>query len=823
MKTQLIQRRLDDGTLVVAQFVGDIPRVFVHQAEGGQEEICEVYVESGLLDLGPNIAADANERFNRGLPEFNDEPAMLYFGDAMDCATLGGLNGSVQLDNYSALRSECRGKPGDDPVESRLTSPLKKQAQAVRPPSTWSGLMRRYVAAIYGGNTVDYFLSSNTLTVAGISFSATANNVVGLVYIDGVHRFVEVHTGGNVYTYNLKFTRCGASIFEFWKHAKEKLSEEAALRLLTVALSTATPDPESIETIGTMPSGFNINGTGWQFSPTAPEAHAVFLDLDNNVTILKKMTFTADNEGDWSIAITDVESALLPPKKWGCEIVCPEQNWIVETSDNDLQLLHETTYDLPLYAYYDRSSLVVARYFLETPERSVIWLDQAVCGQYASMFGWGGAAPMNCTLIFQPTSSFNAAAYGYGTEVDGSGGAVPWYGEVPVSIGVYGKKGGATVWSTIKTRTAYFFHYEKMEEPGTYWDFIQQTCMLYSQTITRGDVYESEHKSVDWVTPYPRYEAQDPSPADPRCGYVWEGTFDFPELPEGCTYATYGEYEPVEHEAWDLCATVYVDWFKGSFGAKMRPAVVVSDGDSSGIYAFNNLLTGTFLVEDFYGYVDSREVPNQCVGSASTEFVSQGVPVDVPYYRWDYVTSHYVQEGTVNITYDNPPWFFNGAAGYSYSGPPDTVDPTFPITQWERRTSVGSEFYSETYVGVSAEAPKVASGNRVEHIEGDHFVPSQLLTDNSCPKYYDTLYAETDAADPLEVESPSGTTSVEELLLSEGTLLCNGFYYTARRSLLDTVTYWSDTLHFGASINMDRESITGGYSTVNWPSFVGWA
>ena len=50
-----------------------------------------------------------------------------------------------------------------------------------------------------------------------------------------------------------------------------------------------------------------------------------------------------------------------------------------------------------------------------------------------------------------------------------------------------------------------------------------------------------------------------------------------------------------------------------------------------------------------------------------------------------------------------------------------------------------------------------------------------------------------------------------------------GFAYTVRRSLLGAETMSSDLLQFGASVNMDREVITGGYPKVSTPSFVGWA
>lgn len=145
----LVRRvKLSDGTVVEASFHGDQPRVIVYPPDG-EQAACELYVESGMLDLGPNIASDAGERFERGAPEFDDRPATLHFGDGVDCAPgQAGLNGKVRIDTtVRTLRSECLPKNGGS-VESRLSDPAKKRAQAMLPASCWSGLMQRYVQAV---------------------------------------------------------------------------------------------------------------------------------------------------------------------------------------------------------------------------------------------------------------------------------------------------------------------------------------------------------------------------------------------------------------------------------------------------------------------------------------------------------------------------------------------------------------------------------------------------------------------------------------------------------------------------------------------------
>ena len=159
----LVQRvELEDGTIVEASFHGDQPRVLVYA--GPNAVACELYVESGLLDLGPNIAADANKRFNRGPPEFDDSPATLHFGDGIDCVDgEPGLNGRVRLNSRTkTYTSECLPKQGRS-VQSRLTDPVKKKAQALLPASCWSGLMQRYVQAVYGGGSLEYRAASDSV------------------------------------------------------------------------------------------------------------------------------------------------------------------------------------------------------------------------------------------------------------------------------------------------------------------------------------------------------------------------------------------------------------------------------------------------------------------------------------------------------------------------------------------------------------------------------------------------------------------------------------------------------------------------------------
>jgi len=53
--------------------------------------------------------------------------------------------------------------------------------------------------------------------------------------------------------------------------------------------------------------------------------------------------------------------------------------------------------------------------------------------------------------------------------------------------------------------------------------------------------------------------------------------------------------------------------------------------------------------------------------------------------------------------------------------------------------------------------------------------------------------------------------------------MVNEFHYRAARSLLGAKITPIVDENFGYSVDMDRETISGGYTKVSWPSFVGWA
>jgi hypothetical protein len=73
--------------------------------------------------------------------------------------------------------------------------------------------------------------------------------------------------------------------------------------------------------------------------------------------------------------------------------------------------------------------------------------------------------------------------------------------------------------------------------------------------------------------------------------------------------------------------------------------------------------------------------------------------------------------------------------------------------------------------------------------------------------------------------SDSDEKSLEELIVKYDSpgVTQRGYSYLAMRGILGDTVYPENPFEFGASINMDRQTITGGYPKVSTPSFVGWA
>lgn len=347
---------LDDGTTVEASFIGDQPQVIVYAPDG--QEACELYVESGLLDLGPNIAPDANKRDWRNAPQFDDRPATLHFGDGVECAPgEAGLNGKVRVNiGAKTLKSECLPKQGRS-VESRLRDPVKKQAQAMLPASCWSGLMQRYVQAVYGSDALDYSGSGDVLVVAGVNFGRLES--VGLIEHDGALCFVRVGST-EVRFFEVTTPACAKAVLK----ARAAMKSEAhKKKLLTYALSVCKIGKQiATADLPTLPDGRWAEHT-WAFSDTN-SAVRVYVEgsfaggaTDALHTRVVRLTFRRVGNG-WTCTQDDaVPAAKFPPCEvhtWGGAGVLYRP---LSFLDSDIA---GGGMSAPVSAHYDGKALVVA-------------------------------------------------------------------------------------------------------------------------------------------------------------------------------------------------------------------------------------------------------------------------------------------------------------------------------------------------------------------------------------------------------------------------------------------------------------------------------
>lgn len=348
---------LDDGTTVEASFIGDQPQVIVYAPDG--QEACELYVESGLLDLGPNLAPDANKRDWRNAPQFDDRPATIHFGDGVECRQgEPGLNGKVRVNiGAKTLKSECLPKQGRS-VESRLRDPVKKQAQAMLPASCWSGLMQRYVQAVYGSDALDYSVSEDVLVVAGANFGRLES--VGLIEHDGALCFVRVEST-KVRFFEVTTPACAKAVLK----ARAAIDADDILKakLLTYALSVCKIGKQiATADLPALPDG-EWAERSWAFSDTNSavrvyvEGSFAGLDTDALRTRVVRLTFRRVGNG-WTCTQDDaVPAAKFPPCEvhtWGAAGVLYRP---LAFLDSDIA---GGGMSAPVSAHYDGKALVVA-------------------------------------------------------------------------------------------------------------------------------------------------------------------------------------------------------------------------------------------------------------------------------------------------------------------------------------------------------------------------------------------------------------------------------------------------------------------------------
>ncbi|MCR6496235.1 hypothetical protein LJB71_08400 [Thermomonas sp. S9] len=370
VETMVRRITLDDGTVVEASFTGDQPAVTVYAADG--TENCSLYVESGMLDLGPNIAADAGTRFNPGPPAFDDSYATLLFGDGVDCKDgVPGLNGRVKIDTRKrTVRSECLPRAGSH-VRSRLRDPAKKKAQAMLPASCWSGLMQRYVQAVYGGVALNYSGTPTTLTVEGAAFGVADN--WGLLNLGGDLRFVRIDDAGVATLYAVRpKDECFSAVLSLWRSMPERNERELLERrkVLTIALSGCVPGKVA-KTIEGLPTGNRHfpKRSAWVFDHD--NARAVGVLGQDGMATCYTVTFNP-NGGNPTASVQVVKQGKAGAMDGALSVSCasPFEAALAPSQFTLETAQRECHYDFPVYAYFSGTSIEVISYTL-IAQRSV--------------------------------------------------------------------------------------------------------------------------------------------------------------------------------------------------------------------------------------------------------------------------------------------------------------------------------------------------------------------------------------------------------------------------------------------------------------------
>lgn len=840
-ETQVIRRIMDDGTLVVASFIGGIPKVAIYPTGTDlQPPACELYVESGLLDLGPNTAPDANERFNRGLPEFDDSPALLYFGDDVTCDDK--LNGKVQI-APGRMHSQCLGEAGDAPVESRLTDPAKKQAQAVLPASCWTGLMHRYIAAIYGGDQVDYRLNGDGLEIGSGGSAATvspwAGNTWGLLKIKGRLTFVQVTTDGVSY-YDAVFTPCAAYVLRLWGALAKGSDEQKryADKVLSIALSGCAPGKK----IAALPLPATHDGMfsdyGFAFSETEAKAVGV-VKRDGKASLV---TLSIE-EGVVTEAL--LEESVLPPSslKPAPILLGPRTSTMLSSGE---PVFGAEDVDVPVCAWYDQdNALVVLRYAFV--HQAAPDIEITTCRGYVADGASHEFYAPHASDYYNPDLDCGVTAR---SGVLGSRERIP-IRHVIIASGFYCAEQN---WSQVETYSAYAKkHSNEMldfildrdpsfdQYPRRYIDVSFTFGSTETPTWTWSKVFDYNEAS-DFLRPGSTSPIAVATPPIPHTGACPYNSHTF-ESKEKDIFAATREWNnaggvcPPGYEIY-LAADVS-EYASGSISRSWTPTVrsgvvavgalvsrpaeyaVCARGSATSSWGVKYSPSGLFTGPPYMGnlYADYRQGVMYAIGATTETMTLHSTdgtcrnPED--YYDTTPATpfNDSKTESTPDVRVYNGPYASINWTGENPLGFPSATNTT---------PAIGGFCSEQFFVSTPWGGNTTVSGGLVDGT-GD-YSPTNVSTNSvSCPSTVAFFNSLPTSNNPIKCESEGGeVTLVYTYLDNEGAILRTN-NYVARQSLLGANTVPDVNLNFGASIAMDRETISGGYPKVNWPSFVGWA
>jgi hypothetical protein len=153
--------KLDDGTVIRVIADGSVPIAEIYAADEVVARVpldsCSIFMESGQLSLGPSVASLSDSgvapelTFNTRTAHnarFNGTVNVSRYGDSYAVQT----GASAPADGESHACDEVR--DADDNVIATVAA--KKTAQFLVPASCFTGLMRRWVQALYGTSSAVY-------------------------------------------------------------------------------------------------------------------------------------------------------------------------------------------------------------------------------------------------------------------------------------------------------------------------------------------------------------------------------------------------------------------------------------------------------------------------------------------------------------------------------------------------------------------------------------------------------------------------------------------------------------------------------------------
>lgn len=824
---------LDDGTVVEARFDGDQPRVTVY-AVGGEQAACELYVESGLLDLGPNIAPDAGKRFNRGPPQFDDRPATLYFGTGVGCSDSSpGLNGKIKIDLASRhVTSECLPSQGGG-IQSRLTDPKKKQAQALLPASCWSGLMQRYVQAVYGGDSLEYSGTPKTLVIEGIDIPAEAS--MGLVAHNGKLRFVVFDPAtGVIDAYACSPTSsCFAACLDLWRSMPEHsdADDERKQKVLSIALSGCKVGRQ-LERINTGIVG-NVYFSGrpaLHFSADGTRASTV-VESGGTATAYEIKFSIVNNE--LLIAASSVSSGrvLTDPRAWPMRVSAMSSafagNVISDAGFQDGGELEDgSEFDYPVYALCARNGIDVVRYSLLVS--SDVATDSDDCVDAINRpTNFGPEPPCSSSV-----RSFNNVVSGYYC-VGGAG--VRWSAIEKTTV-AKGNDGLATEIDPAQVKALAIIPVgEEREERTPVTGLVPEAVYLMSTSsispaadddclhtignsnnhriLTGTSQFSAPPGTCDVIRDWTWGPCVGPSSGTGFPPYISESTCDF-----NYGFGTNGITAECYNVVRARDAQIYALWTYGDLLSPRPHAISMCSGsydfiiDRHAITAFNGAYASK---EDTWQDFESRYV---CDFSGSLNKHIANSPGGL--CNGGNVTTNYIGDLSGRYEYQFQGYELLRRAVFS-----DWLSSS-EINDLAKQLQRGNENYKSVssygeYISKDGSfsfdtkggAPKGYSAKGAMEIMNTCKFTEHLFIDDVVDEPIATKVATS--GDDVARWSRSAPDTMEVIL--------GGFTYACASSLLGATIKHTLQVERGYSIHMDRQTITGGYLKVNTPSFVGWA